>query len=444
MKFYKSFHELLNDQDSNAIALIYDDNGNKISLSYAELISLVNNYPIPSQTSIGVLCENNVDTIVAIFALTRAKKQIVLLNPKDDISLLKKQIKAGDISFLLGNDELVSLLSDALVEDKNIDNNGNILFFTSGTTLSNKAVILTEESLCASAFNGNSLLPLKKDDVLLSILPLSHVFGFVCSLLWPLSNGASVSLTRGYRHLFLDGSYFKATVISMVPQIASFMTANNLINKELRLVLIGASSCSKDVVSKFQKNNVKVSCGYGLTETSSGVALSLGTDPDKLSICPLSEIKIAEDGEILISLNSKTMMKGYYRDEIATKEVMHDDYLHTGDLGKIDENGFLHLLGRKKDIILLDDGTKIFCPEYEEELTKLFNDSELAIALDGKKLVLYIYLNGKDVDVHKIVNQFNLNKPINQRIAKIEISGTPLPRTMTGKIKRYELGKSYE
>lgn len=441
MKRYLSFYELLSSQDSSSISLIYEENGEKVFLSYKELIKLIDEYPLSNKSSIGILCANNIETIVSIFAYAKAKRQMVLLNSSDNLDILVRQIEAGDVSYLVGDSKLCFALKDRLCFDKAIPNNGNILFFTSGTTSSNKAVVLTEESLCASAYNGSSLLPLDKKDILLSILPLSHVFGFVCSLLWGLSNGSSVALTRGMRHLFDDGAYFKATVISLVPQIASFIAINNLVHKELKLVLIGAAACSKEVADKLNRLGVRVSLGYGLTETSSGVALSLRKDIDIMNVCPLSKISIAKDNEILISMDSPCLMKGYYKDDESTSKVLYDNYLHTGDLGMIDEYGFLHLLGRKKDILLLDDGTKIYLPEYEKELLSIFSNEDLAVNLFDKKIVLFIHPESLDIDISKGVKEFNLNKPLNQRIVKIVKCDNALPRTQTGKIKRYELGK---
>lgn len=442
MKQYKTFYELLLDQNKGNVALIFDINGQKQYVTYAELILKIDNYNIPDFSSIGILTNNDIDTIVSIFALAKAKKQIVLLSQNEEISNLKSQIKSTDISCLVGPKDLVNELRDGLCTDKSLPKNGNILFFTSGTTKNNKAVILTEESLCASAFNGGALLPLKESDILLSILPFNHVFGFVCSLLWPLSFSASIALSRGAKHLFDDNFYFNASVISLVPQIAKFLAINKLINKELRLLLIGASSLSSQYVDIFKSFNISVHNGYGLTETSSGIALSINEDTSKMSICPLSKIKIASDGEILLQSDSKLLMKGYYKDDTSTKEVIHDNYFYTGDLGKIDEDGNLILLGRKKDIIVLDDGTKIYCPEYEEQLKTIFDGADLAISLVDKILTLYIYLNkDNNINIEELVYKFNLTKPFNQRIAKIINVDSPIEKTLSGKIKRYKLGR---
>lgn len=441
-KRYETFFDLLNGQREEEVAIIYDDNGSKKYISYKELLELIDAYPLKDKSSIGILCENNLETIVAIFAYAKAKIQIVLLNPLDDINLLRKQIVAGDVDYLIGRKELVDSLSDSLKEN-NIEKNGNILFFTSGTTSSNKAVVLSEESLCASAYNGGSLLPLKENDILLSLLPLSHVFGFVCSLLWGLSFGSKVALGRGLRHMIDDCSYFKPTVISLVPQIATLMASKKLFNSELKLVLIGAGPIDETTINLIKENDIRVSFGYGLTETSSGVALSLGDDPFLMSICPDDKIEIAFDGEILIS-SATCLMKGYYKNEEDTRKAVINDYLHTGDIGKIDERGFLRLLGRKKDILVLSDGTKIYCPEYEQDLGKCLPGLDFGVALIDNAITLFVYDEKNEISIEEKIKEFNQGKPRGQRISKIKILKTPLPRTSTGKIKRYQLEKLEE
>ncbi len=437
MKRYDNFFALLGDQKKNDIALLYDEGGSIRSLTYGGLIAKIEGYPLKEGSCVGILAENNLETIVSIFAYARRKRQIVLLNPLDDIALLKKEIEAADVSILEGREELKEALKDSLVEKK-IPPNGNILFFTSGTTSSGKAVVLSEASLCASAYNGGSLLPLDSGDTLLSILPLSHVFGFVCSLLWGLSSGAKVALGRGMRHMMDDGVYFKATVISLVPLLASFLAMNKLWNKELKLVLIGAGPIKKEIVDIYKNNGISVCFGYGLSETSSGVALSIGDNPFAMRICPDDEIKIADDGEILIS-SPTCLMEGYYKNEDDTEKAIANGYLHTGDLGYIDEKGLLYVTGRKKDILVLDDGTKIYCPEYEENLRKVLPGTDLAIALKDDKIILFLHLEKDIENIDAIIKEFNLRQPRGARIARIEYLEKALPRTQTGKIKRYAL-----
>ena len=438
-KRYKSFLEMLKSQRKENTAILFDKGDGIESLTYGELISQIKSTHVcKNAKSVGIICENNLDTILHIFAYANAKKQIVLLNSMDNVDLLRAQIQAADVDYLIGRKDLVDELSSSLVKNPNIEGKGNILFFTSGTTMNNKAVVLSEKSLCASAYNGGACLPLVENDILLSILPLSHVFGFVCSLLWGFSFGIKVALGRGLRHILTDGSHFQATVISLVPQMAAFIATNKIFNKELRMILIGAGPCPKPILDLVKANHIRVSFGYGLTESSSGVALSIGEDPEAMTICPDDTIQIAPDGEILIS-SSTCLMNGYYKKPKETNEAIIDGYLHTGDLGKIDENGLLHITGRKKDILLLSDGTKIFCPQYEGELLPLLPKSDYAIALIDNQVHLFIKTEINEREVNETIQNFNLNKPRSQRISKIIFVPNALPRTQTGKIKRWAL-----
>ncbi len=438
ISLYNCFSDLLNAQKKDNAAIIYDRDEKINYLSYAELIRKIDEYPTNPGSSIGILCENNLETILAIFAYAKRKKQIVLLNPLEDISILKEQIRASDVDYLVGEKELVDSLDPFLVHS-DVMENGNILFFTSGTTSSSKAVILTESSLCASAYNGGSLLALNEDDTLLSVLPLNHVFGFVCSLLWGLSFGAKVALGRGKRHLVDDGSHFKATVISLVPQLADFFSSNNIFNKELRLVLIGAGSCQKETIDSIKRKGIQVAYGYGLTETSSGVALSIGEDPNLMTICPLVDIKVASDGEILLK-SDECLLKGYYKDSDKTESSFMGAYFKTGDLGKI-KDGCLCLTGRKKDIFVLSSGNKIFCEEYESKLKRYLKNIDFAINLENSRITLYIYSEKKEIDIEARVNEFNKCEPLERRIARIVYRKEKIPKTLNGKIQRWKLSE---
>ena len=380
----------------------------------------------------GILARNDVQTIVSIFALA-SKKRLVLLSPDDPIETLISQIQATHVQVLLGEADLIEELAPYLCHES-LSCHPDMLFFTSGTTSKAKAVVLSEASLCASAYNGGALLPLSRKDNLLSLLPLSHVFGFVCSLLWPLSFGAEVSLCRDIRDAFGGFALFRPTVVSLVPAIAAFLSAKGLFNPELSLVLIGAGDCPDAVLSGIAKSGIRVSFGYGLTETSSGVALSLGEDPRAMTVCPDFKIRLGDDGEVIVSAPT-TMMKGYFEDQAATDAAIIDGELHTGDLGRI-EDGLLYLTGRKKETLVLSDGSKIFLPEYESELAaSLGQDSDFAVMLSPKGvLTLYIH---KPKQVEGIVEKFNLGCPRSHQIAKIIYANSPLPRTKTGKVRRY-------
>ncbi|MCR5089943.1 MAG: acyl--CoA ligase, partial [Oscillospiraceae bacterium] len=387
------------EQTPDAAALIYFDR-RKQTLSYSALLSAVREradfYRMSGGSCLGILSDGSVSCVISLFAAVSAGLQVVMLDASLSEETLKILIRYTDIDCLWGAEDLCQSLTPFLTKGVT-DGAGKLLFFTSGTTESSKAVVLTEQGLCSSAWNGSAMLPLSPEDRLLCILPLGHVFGFVCGLLWGLSCGAAVALGRGPRHYMDDCSFFEPTALSAVPSLLAFLLQHGLLNPGLKLVLVGAGDCPPSLLDAAAAHGLRICFGYGLTETSSGVAISVSGDPFAMEICPDDRITIAEDGEILISAPT-CMMLGYYKRPEDTAAVLTDGILHSGDLGRFDKNGRLHITGRKKDILLLRDGTKIFLPEYESNLMKVLGHTELAVVLKDFRPVL-IYSGEADPDV---------------------------------------------
>lgn len=430
-----TFKQLFLNNKDNKSGFYYASNKEVHFINYSDFWTMMEDYPTKEANSVGIFCNQSLDTLIAIFAHANKKTQIVLLDSNNEEEVLKKQILATDVDLLLGDEDLCESLTPYL-DPQEKGEEGNILFFTSGTTSSSKAVILTEASLCASAYNGALLLPLDKNDILLSILPLNHVFGFVCSLLWGVISGASVALTRGQRFFFEDFTFYHPTAVSLVPQMAEFLTKKNLFNSELKKALVGAGDCSPSILEEIKAKGIDVHFGYGLTETSSGIGLSLGENPSLMTPVKAANIKIAEDGEILVHAPS-LLMRGFYQDEVKTESVIKDGYFYTGDLGVMDENGLLKILGRKKEVYVLKDGLKIFLPEFEGEL-KEFLKTDLAVLQDENKQLI-LALERPIIDIDYKLELFNVKHARSSRIQKYFILNKPLPRTRTGKVKRYAI-----
>jgi long-subunit acyl-CoA synthetase (AMP-forming) len=319
---------------------------------------------------------------------------------------------------------------------------GELLFFTSGTTSRSKIVRLTSQTFCASAWSGQSMLACGEGDVLLSVLPISHVFGFVCSMLWGLAYGATVALGRGVRHIVDDPLFFRPTILPAVPSLIGAMLKFDTLNPELKVALIGAAPCTPEVTAALNAKGIKVYLGYGLTETSSGIAITQDLDePEALYPCPGADIRVEADGEVTVA--TPCMMQGYIGDD----PMFDEDRFFTGDLGWFDEKGRLHLKGRKKDVLLMTDGTKIFCPEYEEELARMSGLTDLGVTMKNGHAVLVAGSCGDSPEeaeelrqaLLKTVGDFNRNIPRSQQIYDVIVRAEALPRTATGKLKRYAL-----
>lgn len=436
-----SFQEMLkylNDQQGNHPALVYDADG-KQSLSYSELYNLFQRRSVEIREtgfhSAGIICVCTPQAIIDIFASIDAGLQITLLDSNIQKEDLEAALKQTDCECVI-NEGHISPTPYLLPEN----GNGNMLFFTSGTASKSRAVVLSEKSILASARNGSKELLLKKEDNLLCLLPLSHVFGFVCSLLWGISNGCTVSLGRGARHYIDDCMYFRPTAVSLVPMLAEFLLSHHLLNQELNTVLIGAGTCKDEVFTELKKSINRVSFGYGMTETSSGTAISTGSDPRAMTVCQDVNVTIADDGEILEQC-PKLIMKGYYKSPKETAEVLQDGILHTGDLGFLDSEGKLHITGRKKEILVLSDGTKIFLPEYEKNIHKLLGNHESALFIFQGNLTLVIADQLDHKQIMEALKPYMNTLPRGKQITRIISLNHPLPKTATGKIKRYEIEK---
>lgn len=375
---------------------------------------------------------HNPTDLIRLFSDLMAGIDAVLLDPQLP-ELRQVKIKAG----LKGKLE-------RLHEKRPEGEEGRVIFFTSGTTSSSRAVVLTAKALLHAAWRGQMCLPISEDDILLSVLPLSHVFGFVCSFLWGLANGATVALGRGLRHITDDPAFFHPTYISLVPRVAEAYARFNSFNPELKTILIGAaplSDASRDLIRN--STNALIYTGYGLTETASGVAITMdGDGGSALTVCPEVEIRLADDGEILIKTDS--LLETYVSPGSVFKNSSEDKlpidnqgFFMTGDIGVFDPDGLLHVTGRKKDMLVLPDGKKLFCPEYESILTKDLGTDELAIILiDGRPRLVVSNQADKD-KVNEAVDSLNKSLSRSFQITDVVYINKKLPRTITGKLKRY-------
>ncbi len=445
---FDSFSHMLRhwaEQTPDRPALIYEDCGKK-SLSYAKLRDAVESRAEELRrdggSCIGILTDGSLGCVTEIFAAAEAGLQIVMLSADLPESTLGGLLRYTDADRLWGDEDFCEELRPFLTGGVK-EGAGRLLFFTSGTTEQSKAVVLTDHSLCQSAYNGGAKLPLKPEDTLLCMLPLGHVFGFVCGLLWGLSCGASVALGRGARHYADDCAFFRPTAVSVVPLLLGFLLQHELINPEMKLVLVGAGDCPPMLLGAAKTKGLRVSFGYGLTETSSGVAISVSGDPFAMEVCPDDTITIADDGEILIQAPT-CMMQGYYKRPKDTDAVLKDGVLYSGDLGRFDEDGKLHITGRKKDMLVLPDGTKLFLPEYESAIMKALNHQELAVVLKNGKPVLVFSGEADAKDIEKRLRPLMADQPRGRQITAVYVVSHPLPRTATGKIKRWELQQETE
>ncbi|MBQ3291257.1 MAG: acyl--CoA ligase [Mogibacterium sp.] len=438
---FTSFRELIESfRSREGVAIKYADEDDDIikEVTYNKLADLITSETFHVKaacSSVEVIrTEQTLESVIDIFAHVLAGCDVIMADPLVPEEFTDRALMAAEAAKIERESKRDS--RGRLVSKQP---EGELLFFTSGTTSRSKIVRLTSESFCTSAWSGQSMLACGEGDVILSILPLSHVFGFVCSLLWGLAYGACIALGRGVRHIIDDTLFFKPTILPAVPSLVSAMMKFNTLNPQLRVILIGAAPCTPETAAVLREKGIDVYFGYGLTETSSGIAITQDLDePEALYPCPGADITLEPDGEVTVA--TPCMMQGY----IGAIPMFDKDRFFTGDIGRFDEKGRLHLLGRKKDVLLMADGTKIFCPEYEEELAEMTGITDLGMIMKDGHAVL-IAGKGSDKEALKMaVAEYNKTLQRSQQIYDVIISDHELPRTVTGKLKRYELAEQYK
>ena len=439
---YKNFKEIIEGGknafgDHPALSII-DSSGHMKTFSYAKFCDRVSvrseELKQENCSCVGMYGSASVEWITDFFAAAIADKRTVLLDPTLPRDKTQELITSFGIEKVLPSAAGFVTVAPGTQEP---EYPGCIVIFSSGTTSANKAIVLSQKALARSAWNGQQMLACGEKDVVTAMLPLNHVFGLVCTLLWPLSYGACVGIGRGMRFYTEDPAAYKTTILVMVPTLLNYLFATESINRECHTILLGAAPCSERVFNAIKQMGIRLSYGYGLSETASGLAISVDADdPSALDLCPDTKITIAEDGEVLVE--TECMMEGYWHMPEETAKVLRDGILQTGDLGRLDEQGRLHLLGRKNDVLVLSNGEKLYLPEAEAILSESLGD-EIALVIMYDTLTLVAGEDRPESEVKKAVDAFNEKQPIGKRIMNIRIIPGALPRTATGKLKRWKV-----
>ena len=264
------------------------------------------------------------------------------------------------------------------------------ILYTSGTTGEPKGVMLTQANLISNAvstvemFRADDDPPRDdySDKVRLNFLPLSHIFARTCDLYIWLVEGSQLAIAESRETVIADAAAVKPTFMNGVPyfydRVRRGLEEKGLANQPgiLRQLLggrieqccSGGAALPEHLFDYFQSQGVPLLQGYGLSESSPVISISTPKTVRRGSAgkpIPGVEAKIAEDGEILT--RGPHVMAGYYKNEQATAEILKDGWLYTGDYGRIDEDGFLYITGRKKEILVTSGGKNV-APVYLESL----------------------------------------------------------------------------
>ena len=408
-----------------------------------------------------------------------------IYSEKELIEKGKEFVEAGDRRFI-----------DAKINPEEM----SIMLFTSGTTSKSKVVALSHHNMVSNVMDFASVLDVDSSDRILSFLPLHHVFECTVGMLYSLYIGAERSFCEGIRHIVQNLNeynitffYFFTTIYENIHKtilnnltkegkleaVRKLMEANkdktmaekkeifkdihNVFGGQIKLFVSGAAALEKEVEEDFRAWGINLCQGYGLTETSPVIGVETNENFRVGSIgkaLPHVQAKIedANDegmGELVVK--GPNVMLGYYNDEEATKEVLEDGWFRTGDLAKIDEDGYIFICGRKKSVIVLKNGKNIFPEEMEALVNKIEGVKEsfifgkqqsddkddikinVKIVFD-REIMKEAYKVETDDEIHKVltdkIKEINQIMPKYKAIRGILISEEPLIKTTTSKIKR--------
>ena len=371
----------------------------------------------------------------------------------------------------------------------NISEDIALILYTSGTTGQPKGVMLTFGNLQSNieAIAKENIASSK--DITIAILPFHHAYPLMVSLLVPIYLGATIIFSESLSSSSLVNLIVanKVTALIGVPKLYKilhdkiFGEINNIpVAKKLFSFVdfVGSPKLGKIIFKKVHKSfggNLKyfisggakldpniahdlymlgfdVLEGYGLTETSPIVSFNV---PGSIKIgsvgkpIPGVEVKIAEDGEVLVK--GKNVMKGYWQRPDLTNEAIKDGWFYTGDIGYLDEDGYLYIIGRKKELIVLENGKKVI-PEEIENLILSKSDivKEVAVIEQNGHLHAIIVpnfelvkekgiLNLREYITWEVIDKVNRELPSYKNITDFSIREEELPKTRLGKIKRFLL-----
>ena len=347
-----------------------------------------------------------------------------------------KDTAPGELTNCVGHDDLMMLM------------------FTSGTTGRSKGVMLSERNMCASLHTYSEVaenwitnrlpagqkLPLSH----MTLLPLFHMACFVCVMSYPPA-GWALNLCGDIRDFYRDLGLMHSDVMASAPMLVETIYNDMKRGRVSRLNGLWDLCCSSAALDpkmllELAQNGFVVNQCYGMTETFGDGILNFTQVEKHMSAVGKPDdhvqYKLDETGEICIK--GDCVMLGYYKDPEATAEVIDaDGWFHTGDLARMDEEGFYYITGRKKNLIILASGENVSPEELEKKLALCPAITECIVKEKSQKICAVIYCpEDKQEEVRAFVIEVNRSLPLYKRISAVEFTVEPLPRNALGKLLR--------
>lgn len=425
---------------------------------------------VPEGGHVGVMCRNNIDAAEWLLATTTSGRVVMMLpNALNAQALCGISVKF-DFDVLICDEEFLSLTENvkvpvfcacetsengAPVADVNKDTVAAI-YFTGGTTGAPKGAVLTHGALMRGSRNGCLYKGIELHKKSIMMLPLSHIFGAVMGFLSSIYAGDTLCCSPDVKTAIGMIPVFRPTHLVIVPGIVEIILG--LANMkgagflgDLKMILCGAAPVPPRLMSDFKKFGIDLLAGYGLTEGSNLTAGNFDTDTKPHSmghIYPGQDYKVV-DGELLV--RGDNIMLGYYKDPEKTAEVLDaEGWLHTGDLVSFDDEGYITITGRSKNIILLSNGENVSPEEIEELFYREPTVRDCLVKEDIKNghavlaieiLPLAQAFAGKSAEeienaMSELVEKINNELPPYKRLAKLTVRTEDFKRTGAMKVSR--------
>lgn len=404
------------------------------------------NFQLSAREITYVLKDAEIKTLVTMHTLDLAEAL-----EQQGVDWEVKQLVIADIEEAIAGGEYTSVpVCDTIEEGHDC-----AIIYTSGTTGNPKGAVLTHKNLISNADALDAVVFTTDVDNALCVLPMYHAFGWLCAVINPLYNGASITILDAFapKETMQAIAAYEVTMMYGVPAIFNILARSGdpELLKTVRTYVSGGATLPETVAQRFyERFGVKLQEGYGLSEASPVVTVN---PPEKIKIgsigtpLPGIEVKIeATDGEYSghgvgeLLVKGPNVMRGYYHLPEATAQTLRDGWLHTGDIGYSDEEGYLFIVDRLKDMIITS-GENVYPREIEELIYGYEGVLEAAVIgvddrLRGQSVKAFIVVEAeKTVDVKELKQYLTRNLALYKVPREIVVLDA-LPKNQTGKIMK--------